>query len=98
MSYKETLSKIGDCIDNDGLPDRIDALIDLVHVASYLAGSLSNESHSFSLDYLDSARTSLDQFEDKKTARVYAKDAEFLGKLEEDLKKIRSKIIKKLDR
>lgn len=98
MSYKKTLSGIGDNIDNDGITGRIDALIDLVHVASYLAEALSNESHSFSLDYIDSARTSLDQFEDKKTARTYAKDADLLLKTAQQLKKLRSKLVVKLDR
>lgn len=81
-----------------GTPARIDALIDLLDVASDLAGNLSNESHSFHLDYLDSARTSLDQMEDKKTARLYKKDAEVLANAEHDLKKLRSKLAKKLDR
>lgn len=81
-----------------GTPARIDALIDLLHVASDLAGEVSNESHSFHLDYVDSARTSLDQFEDKKTARQYKKDADVLAKAAHDLSKLRSKLAKKLDR
>lgn len=81
-----------------GTPARIDALIDLLDVASDLAGNLSNESHSFHLDYLDSARTSLDQMEDKKTARLYKKDAEVLANAGHDLKKLRSRLAKKLDR
>lgn len=97
-TFKDTLAKIGDDIDNDGITGRIDALIDLLHVASFLARTLSDEHYSFSMDYLDSARTSLDQFQDKKTARQYAKDSDLLSKTESDLIKLRSKIAKKLDR
>ena len=97
-TYKDTLAKIGDTIDNDGITGRIDALIDLLHVASCLSGKLSDESHSFHLDYVDSARTSLDQFEDKKTARQYKKDADVLAKAAHDLSKLRVKLVIKLDR
>lgn len=97
-SMKDTLAKIGDAIDNDGITGRIDALIDLLHVASCVSGNLSNESHSFHLDYLDSARTSLDVQEDKKTARLYKKDAEVFAQAAHDLQKLRSKLAKKLDR
>lgn len=79
-----------------GAPARIDALIDLLHVASDLAGDLSNESHSFHLDYVDSARTSLDRFEDKKWAKQYAKDAETFCQLSHDLAKLRNRYVKKL--
>lgn len=98
MTHKNTLAKIGDAIDNDGMVRRIDGLIDLLHVALCLSGNLSNEFHSLHLDYLNSARSSLDQMEDKKWSRQYAKDAEIFAKAADDLQKLRSKLAKKLDR
>ena len=97
-SHKDILAKIGDAIDNDGEGGRIDALIDLLHVASCISGKLSDESHYSHLEYLKSARTSSKNMEDRKWASQYKKDAEVLAQAAHDLQKLRGKLANKIDR
>lgn len=82
------------------MPDRVDTLINVLHVAEELAGELSNLSHSFQQDYEDSARNNNDKTnksEDKATARRYKKDAEIFCKLAHDLGRLRNKTVRKLE-
>ena len=79
-----------------GTPARIDALLDLILVAKDLAIEVSNDSHQSSLDYEKSARTSQDVMEDKKYARLYAKDALALAQAADDLQKVYRKLYKKI--
>jgi hypothetical protein len=79
-----------------GTPARIDALLDLMLVAKDLAIEVSNESHQSSLDYEKSARTSQDVMEDKRYARLYAKDALAFAQAADDLQKVYRKLHKKI--
>jgi hypothetical protein len=90
---------IRDTIDQQegGTPARIDALLDLMVVVKDLAGDLSNENHQFSLDYKESARTSQDVMEDKKYARLYAKDALAFVQAADGIHKVYSKLYKKIN-
>jgi hypothetical protein len=80
-----------------GTPARIDALLDLMVVVKDLAGDLSNESHASSLDYEKSARTSQDVMEDKKYARLYAKDALAFVQAADGINKVYRKLYKKIN-
>ena len=80
-----------------GTPARTDALLDLMVVVKDLAGDLSNESHASSLDYEKSARTSQDVMEDKKYARLYAKDALAFVQAADGIHKVYSKLYKKIN-
>ena len=96
MTLQQLMIRLIDA-QHSSMPDRTDALLDLLHVAEDLAGELSNLSHSFKEDYEDAARTSMDCMEDKKTARRYKKDAEIFCQAAHDLNKLRNKVRRKLD-
>jgi hypothetical protein len=95
MNTNQLLFEVINRVGKD-MPNRIDSLINVLHVAQELSGELSNLSHSFKEDYEDLARTSPKNMDDKKWAKQYAKDAETFCQLSHDLVKLRKKYVKKL--